>query len=363
MTMFELLGWITHNGLALLLGIIGIGLLIGVHEFGHFIMCKLFGIYTPSFSIGFGPTVLAQTFGTTTFTLRAIPLGGYVEIAGLAEPGQGEQKEASRQDQYAFTKKPYYQKLLVLLGGIIFNLAFSIIVFASILYTGAPKTHLLFPYNTTTTIASVAEKTETPLQPGDTITHIEDKRVESGQTLLKTIYRSTKAETPTSITYQRNNTSNTTSLTLDDIVSGNIQLQMTSLQATSLKQALSLSGIITWNIIKQVYFALYRLIAQTKTAGVGGPIMIIAASMQGAQHGISIFLLFLAFLSINLAALNVLPIPVLDGGHVVFLTIETITGRKIPDRIRGYIDYIFALILILFIIITSFFDAWKLFSL
>ena len=102
--------------------IIGFGLLITVHEFGHFFFCKLFGIYTPSFSIGMGPKILEKKIGTTNFKISALPIGGYVEIAGLAETGQGEQQHAQQEGENSFKNKPYWQKALVICGGVIFNL-------------------------------------------------------------------------------------------------------------------------------------------------------------------------------------------------------------------------------------------------
>ncbi len=109
-------------------GIIGLGFIIAFHELGHFLFCKAFNIRVPSFSIGFGPKLFSKKIGGTEFSLSAIPLGGYVEIAGSAEVGQGEQKEAHANDEGSFARKPYYQKLLVMLGGIAFNILFAYVV-------------------------------------------------------------------------------------------------------------------------------------------------------------------------------------------------------------------------------------------
>ena len=95
-----------HSILFIPVGILGIGFLIGFHELGHFLFCKLFRVSTPSFSIGIGPRILKKKIGSTEFSLSAIPMGGYVEIAGAAEVGQGEQKEAYRDDEYSFARKP-----------------------------------------------------------------------------------------------------------------------------------------------------------------------------------------------------------------------------------------------------------------
>ena len=113
----------------LIIGILGISFLIAFHELGHFLFCKLFNIHTPSFSIGFGPRLISKKIGSTEFKISVIPLGGYVEIAGSAEPGQGKQKDANRMDEQSFAIKPFWQKFLVMIGGILFNMAFAYFTF------------------------------------------------------------------------------------------------------------------------------------------------------------------------------------------------------------------------------------------
>ena len=118
--------------------IAGLGFLIAIHEMGHFLFAKLFGISTPTFSIGFGPQLISKKIGETTFSLSAIPLGGYVEIAGLAEVGQGEQGEAGRTDKRSFASKPYWQKMLVMLGGIGVNLGFAYVACIGLSFVQSP---------------------------------------------------------------------------------------------------------------------------------------------------------------------------------------------------------------------------------
>ena len=111
--------------LPLAYALIGFGLLITVHECGHFFFCKLFGIRTPTFSIGMGPTLYQRNIGQTNFRLALVPIGGYVEIAGMAEVGQGEQAHAEDAGPDSFSSKPFWQRFLVLIGGILFNSLFA----------------------------------------------------------------------------------------------------------------------------------------------------------------------------------------------------------------------------------------------
>ena len=125
-------------------GLIGINFVVGIHEFGHFLFCKFFKIRTPTFSFGFGPYLASKKIGDTTFALSSIPLGGYVEIAGSAEMGQGDQKEAHARDTGSFAIKPYWQKLLVMIGGIVFNLIFAYAALIFLFMIGLPKTEFLY---------------------------------------------------------------------------------------------------------------------------------------------------------------------------------------------------------------------------
>ena len=94
MILLRSIAFLVQNIFFIFIGLVGINFLVGFHELGHFLFCKLFKIRTPTFSIGFGPFLASKKIGQTTFALSAIPLGGYVEIAGSAEMGQGEQKDA-----------------------------------------------------------------------------------------------------------------------------------------------------------------------------------------------------------------------------------------------------------------------------
>lgn len=102
-------------------GLLGIGLVITVHELGHWSFCKLFGVATPEFAIGFGPTIFEKDIGATKFLINALPLGGYVEISGMRQPVPGFER-------FSLITKPLWQQLLILLGGIIFNLIFGLML-------------------------------------------------------------------------------------------------------------------------------------------------------------------------------------------------------------------------------------------
>ncbi len=345
----------------LLLGIIGLGFIISFHELGHFLFCKLFKVRTPTFSVGFGPQLLAKKIGDTVFTLSAIPLGGYVEIAGAAEVGQGDQKEAGRNDEYSFQNKPYWQKLLILLGGIIFNLIFAFIAFLYLSMTGVPKTSLLYPLNGTNQVIVVNENSPASfagIQKNDIITHVGDFAVQNAPDIIQVI--ESMPDTESNLTIVRDGqTMQLPVKTSSKIVSNKtvgmigVGFDTQEIKATSLQDAFKL----TWQMLSHGSFLVWSSLVNIFKDGtfkrVGGPLMIISQTVQGAKQGIGIFLLLLAFISINLAIFNLIPLPILDGGQIVTYSIEALMGRSLPENFR-YILHLttWLLFMALFVVLT-----------
>src|SRR3990167_2455501 len=352
------------------LGILGIGFLIGFHELGHFLFCKLFGIKTPSFSIGFGPTLIEKKIADTQFQLAAIPLGGYVEIAGMAEIGQGEQHEAGRRDKHSFASKPYYQKLLVMFGGILFNLLFAYLAFIFLFALGIPKTPLLYPLMGTTTIEIVQENSAAALadlQPGDTILGVEREDISDISALLKKI--SELRDKNIVLHIKRNNTEFDRAVNLagspDPKLKGRLGVQfvLNDIPAKGFIEAIS-SGISATNLlIAQTCSIFVNIFKKRTTDGLGGPLMIIIQMVKSAQQGLSVWLLLLALISINLAVLNLIPLPILDGGQILFYTIEAAIGRPLHEKIRLGIHYVSWILILLLLVYLTIKDTSSLFSL
>ncbi|MBY0109902.1 MAG: site-2 protease family protein [Candidatus Babeliaceae bacterium] len=338
----------------MLAGALGFGFLVGFHELGHFLFCKLFGVRTPSFSIGFGPQLLKKKIGDTVFTLSALPFGGYVEIAGSEEPGQGQQAFAKSMAPDSFAVKPYYQKMLIIAGGILFNLVFAYIAVTLAFAWGAPKTPLLFPNNATSTIESVIENSaaaQAGLAAGDSIEGIKtaDEVFELTKLslpvfmhkLMQTLTKQRGKEVTLRINHQKNHEDSgikEISVLVGDKGLG-ISFEYLPVKATSTIQALQM-GIKQTNFwIFSTVDALTKLFREKSVKGIGGPVMVINQMIKGAEKGFVVFLLFLAFISVNLAVMNLIPLPVFDGGQALFYTIEALIGRPLPDTIRNGIAY------------------------
>lgn len=337
MILLRSLAFITQNLFLGFTALIGIAFLIGFHELGHFLFAKLFNISVPSFSIGFGPRIFKKKIGETEFTLSALPLGGYVEVAGMAEMGQGEQKSAHTKDARSFAVKPFYQKLLVLFGGIFFNIAFGYFALILLFLLGVPKP--------VTIIRNVQADSamEKYLKPADQIIAINGQSVENDvEKLLSLIRPFANQEVQTTI--NRNNQEHIIPVTLASRKDAEGDL-VGSMQGITFEMAKTPSLPFFESINKGIGLT-HKFIGDTikgfLSLGKGkgnlqGPVSIISTIMDGISQSFSVFLLLLALISINLAVLNLIPLPILDGGQILYYTIEAIIGRPIPLKIREYI--------------------------
>jgi regulator of sigma E protease len=318
------------------IGLLGISFLIGFHEFGHLLFCKLFSIPAPLFSIGCGPRIWQKKIGDTVFALSAIPFGGYVEIGEETDPNS---------KNLPFKDRPYYQKLLVMCGGIFCNLLFAYVAFSLLFALGMPKSPFLYPRNATTTISMVEPEgpaAKAGIIKEDRIIAINDKPVASFSEIIQII--DPLVNEKAILRVQRGNEVITIPVTLsfritDQGLGGYLGVTPTfiDLAPMSFMNALGEGFSFTNKLIVHSLKAFVTLARKRTTQGLGGPIMLISATISGARQGIKVFLLFLAFISVNLAVLNMLPLPILDGGQIFLTTIEAIIRRPISEIIRWYI--------------------------
>jgi regulator of sigma E protease len=336
----------------IIVGIIGIGFLIGFHELGHFLFCKLFRIRTPSFSIGMGPRVLTKKIGDTEFALSAIPLGGYVEIAGAGEAGQPA-------DAGSFAQRPYWQKLCVMAGGIFFNLLFAYLVLAFLFFAGMPRS-FLYPLYATTKITAIepgSPAEQVQLKPEDTITSLNGNPVSKAADIIQFIQEHPQ-ETVT-IGIQRPQEPEVTTISAQlgerELPKGKVGFLGAYFVTPrfSLIDSLKNAFWATYSLTASVIEAFKGLLFKRQFNNLGGPLSVIAQTVKSASHGFKIFLLLLAFVSINLAVLNLIPLPILDGGQVLYYTIEAIIRRPLPDRVREYIHYATWILMILLVLFLS----------
>ncbi len=364
MDIFNALFLLINKAFSIAIALFGIGFLIGFHELGHFLFCKLFGIGTPTFSIGFGPILYKKKAWGTDFTLSAIPLGGFVEIAGAAEMGQGEQKEAHSTKNDSFATKPYYQKFLVMTGGILCNMLFAYTTFILLSLTGIPQTPLV-PTHTKTTIRKLQDNgtaKKAGLLEGDSIETINGVEVKDNfPKLIETVHP--LADKSATVKYKRNGQSKNITFTIghrDEAPQvgslGISEFEMDAIPPQSLFKAISQGIKLTNAWIAQTFSGIVGMFKKADMKNVGGPIVIISALTAGATANFKIFLILLAIISINLAVINLVPLPILDGGQLLFYTIEAIIGRPLPIKVREYIHIASWFLVLGFVIYLSVFD-------
>jgi len=327
---------LTHSLWFIIAGIFGVGFVIAFHELGHFLVAKLFGMRVQKFSIGFGPNIIHKKIGQTEFSISAIPLGGHNDFSS---------PEGKEHDEFSLIARPYYQKLLVIVGGITFNIILAYMIFTLLFMAGMPSSPML-PDNSLPIISKIepnssAEKAG--LQVGDTILAINGQAINNKtKQLLETIQSLPDQEA--TLLVERQNKSETAIITFGSREhSGKILGVMgayftpTALLGKPILEAIREGVSLTNKYLVNTFYALKQIISSCDTSNLLGPIRIFAATSKGAEQGIKIFLLFLAIISINLAILNLVPLPILDGGQILFYTIEAIVSRPIPDRVREYI--------------------------
>jgi regulator of sigma E protease len=342
-------------GINIISVIVLLGVLIFAHELGHFLMAKRAGVGVLKFSLGFGPRILGKKIGETEYLLSLIPLGGYVKLLGES-PGE----ELTQEDQKrSFQAQTVWKRIAIVAAGPVFNVLLAIMIFTVVNMTGLPA--LTAEVGMTHPDSAAMES---GIEAGDRITAIGGKSVTKWDEISEIVSKSDGM--PLLITLQRNGlpldikvtpkAMKTRNLFGEEVELYKIGISPTSHTVVQRRNPLSAFGEgirQTWVISKLTVISIVKMfqgVVSPKT--MGGPILI--AQIAGAQvkEGVVPFLLFMALLSINLAILNLLPIPVLDGGHLLFYGIEALTGREVNLRWREIAQQVgFALLILLMIFV------------
>lgn len=311
----------------------GLGILIFVHELGHFLVAKYTGVGVERFSIGFGPRIIGRTYGETEYRLSVIPLGGYVKLAG-EDPG-----ESPASVPNSFAAKSVWVRLAIIAAGPTFNFLMAIIIYSSIYIVGVPRIPAVVGI-----VSPESPAMQAGLAEGDKILRINDRPIEFWQDLKRVVTKSSGQELALLIDREgrRINLQVVPKLTKDKNIFGEpIQEGRLGIRAPDTRVyksypphvALWKGTVRTYDLTKLTILAVIKLIQGIIPAkSIGGPIMIIQMTGEQAKVGLFSYISFLALLSINLGILNLLPIPILDGGHILFLSLEAVMARPLSIR-------------------------------
>ncbi len=328
-----------QTALSFAAGIAGIGFVIAFHELGHFLAGKLFGLNFHSFSIGFGPKIIERKLLGTAFSISLIPLGGYVE------PVEGTFKNPEPNTLMGMS---YLQKMAIIIGGIAFNIIFAYIAFVGLYTTGIPGNPFMASdshYCVQQFTSNDAPALKGGLQLNDTITHINNVLVEKNLNELLSLIKN-NPQKPLIFKIQRDNQIKELTITPDEKIENGIKIGIIGVAfgfketpAVPFLQAIKKAGSLLFSLMKTNINAFGSMFKKRTTNGLAGPIAIIAMGAQSAMHSFSLFIILLAYISIGLAVLNLLPLPILDGGQMVSYTIEAIMGRQIHEKAKWFIHF------------------------
>jgi len=345
--------------------VIVLGVLIFFHELGHFLVARLFGVGVEKFSLGFGPRIFGRKIGITDYRVSAIPLGGYVKMVG-EDPDADIDPERI---PLSFTHKSVWKKILIVAAGPLFNVLLAVLIFYGIfLFSG---NIVLKPV-----IGEVQENSPAMaagIQSGDVIQRINGQPVESWDAMagliadsqgepLKIEVMRDEAVRRMTVRPELRTTTNIFGEEVPRHVIGITAAGEVYNQALGPLQSFSESLVQTYKITELTIVSVIKIIEGTvSTKTIGGPIMIAELAGQQAKQGALNLLFFIALISINLAILNLLPIPVLDGGHLLFFFIELIIGRPVSIRVREVAQQAGMFVLILLMIFVFYNDLTRIF--
>lgn len=334
--------------LTILAAIFVFGVLVTVHEFGHFITAKMTGMRVDEFAIGFGPKIYQQKDGETLYSLRAIPLGGYNKIAGMNPDDPVEPN--------AFNSKPIPARMLVILAGALMNFILPIILFSGIFMVEGRLQLVNEPV-----LGNVVEEmaaARAGLKAGDRIVTIDGKNVETWTDVVLNLRKAGTEEV--TLTAERNGVLQTYKMTpMFDKDAGR---PLIGVSPKFSKESLGFFGsikegfIYTKNIGLSMVNGLYRIVSGNAPADVAGPIGVAQMAGQVAEKGLLPLMNFVAFLSINLGVINLLPLPALDGGHFVLLLLEALRGKPLGGKAMTNIQMVGVALILALTVFSTFKD-------
>jgi regulator of sigma E protease len=338
--------------------LIAIVFMVFTHELGHFMFAKLFGVGVHVFSLGFGPKVLGFKKGETEYKLCMIPLGGYVKL-------EGDDPELNPRPDKSFNLKPKWEKAIIIAGGVAMNFICAILLIAFVNWYGMPA------------LAPVIGKTVEgmpaydKLEPGDRILEVNGTSVRTWDEATKVIM-----ETPESgsilLKVERKGETLEVGLKPKLVIAKNLFGENVKVSAIGVEPDLKAVFIMKRGLTDAAVKGIKDSLLMTKLTAVGlwkmvtggisakdnlgGPIMIVSLGNQFAKQGITSLTLFVAIILINLVIINLIPLPILDGGLLLLLAIEATRGKPLNEKLVAILQNISWLLIISLIFFVFYLD-------
>ncbi len=337
----------------LLIMVLVFGILIFIHEFGHFITARACGVAVKEFAVGMGPTVFSWKSKKydTKYGLRLLPIGGFVSMVGEDEESE---------DSSAFCNKPVWRRMIIVSAGAVMNLLLGFILMTVIVFAQGNLA--------STTVAEFEENatSNVHLQVGDEILRVDGTRVHTGNELVYEIMNS--GYKPIDLEVRRGQDT----ILLEDVTFPAMEESGASFgsydfkvygEEVNFQNLMKHSFFRSVSTVKMVYDSLIGLVTgRFGMEAVSGPVGVTKVVGDAAKTGFLNLLYIVSVLSINLGVFNLLPFPALDGGRFLFLVIEGIRRKPINRDVESYVNFIGIMILFAFMIFVTIKDVFKLFS-
>ena len=347
-----------------------LGILIFVHELGHFILSKKMGVKILKFSLGFGPKLIGKKIGETEYQIAVFPLGGFVKPLG--EDPNEELKEEER--PRSFWAQSVWKRAVIIGAGPFFNFFLAVALYSAInLFAGVPSIQPIPPKIDEVTSGSPAE--QAGLKNGDFVVSIDGKEISKWEELRDIIHHSKGKELLLKVKRENEflEIKVTPKQTIEKTPWGEeIKIPIIGIKPPPIKEVYKKVGLLsalgngliqTWDGIKFTVVVIVKLIQRAIPAKtIGGPIMIAKMAGEFAKRGLLWVVSFMAILSINLGVINLFPIPILDGGHLFFLGLEAVLRKPVSLRKMEIAQQVGLVLIILLMVFAFYNDILRLIS-
>lgn len=357
----------------IVMALIMFGVIIFVHELGHFLVAKACGVRVNEFALGMGPKILSFGKKETTYSLRLLPLGGFCAMEGEDEDSE---------DPRAFGNKKVWQRILVVIAGVMMNflLGFLVLLVAIGAFSSPNEEgEVLYPTTTIAQIYEGASSFETGLRPGDEIVSINSRPVLTTNDIIINMQSDEDGVMPMMVRREIDGEEQLVSLPnvtfqLDTMEDGTryIRYDFAFLGvAPTVWNTITYSAKTECSLVTTVWYSLVDMIGGKYGLNeIAGPIgtvdligdMVGQAATAVTRENLYSLLFMFALICVNVGVMNLLPLPALDGGRLVFLLIELITRRPVPKRFEGMVHFVGFALLILLMIVIAFNDVFRLIS-
>lgn len=322
--------------MGLLIALLVFSFLIFFHELGHFLAARFFGVHVEVFSIGFGKRILTKKFGATEWSFSIIPLGGYVRMKGQDDSDPSKKSY----DDDSYNAKTPLQRIIISLAGPFANFLLAFLLYLTISSIGIPKI-----LTTVSDVNTTQPAYKAGIRTGDMITNINGVPTVYWEDVSQNIHQEAKVLNLTvlrknkyidleimPIEYKTQNRFG--EIKTRYIIGVSADQKVTKTMHYTLWNGLNYAYYKTIDSSKYIFKSLKKLVmGEIPLENLGGPVGIISVTSQVTQMGIVFLLAFTALISVNLGVINLLPIPALDGGHVMFHLYELITKKRANDDI------------------------------